>query len=130
MRIHIRLVFFAAVTWASFLLLGLPDYYQQYSDNAMVAFSLLLLFPISVVLFFILRRIKPTRRMAAATRIAFHFTFPLALYDYLYCGIYLDHGIEFLIDYWYLSVYYVILWILVPGIAAFINRFQREEAIP
>ena len=130
MKIHIRLAIFAVSTWAGFLILGLPDYYQQYSGTLMVVFSTLLLVPISAALYYILRRIRPARRQAAAVRIALHFTFPLAIYDYLYCGVYLKHGIGFVFDFWYLSVFYFIPWVLAPSIAMLLNNSPSFRATP
>ena len=69
----------------------------------------------------------PSRqRMQVGLWIAFYFTVPLAVYDYLYCGLVLGFGVRFLIDFWYLTVYYFIPWLLGPGLAWFINRGARE----
>ena len=70
---------------------------------------------------------ESTRRKGSS----FYFTVPLALYDWLYCGLYLGHGIEFVSRYWYLSVYYAIPWILLPLMALLLNRThpgQMENA--
>jgi hypothetical protein len=91
----------------------------------MLGFDLLVLLPISVVLYFVLRRVARRHRMSMALWIAFYFTLPLAVYDWLYCGLVLGRGIGFLWEYWYLTVYYAIPWLLAPAIALLVNRVER-----
>lgn len=125
-RHHVRLWILATAVWAGFLLGGLPDYYQQYSTDFMLGFVLLVLLPISLALYFVLRRVAPRHRMSVALWIAFYFTVPLAVYDYLYCGLVLDRGIGFLWEFWYLTVYYVIPWLLAPALAVLVNRIAKD----
>ena len=125
-RYHVRLWILATAVWAGFLLGGLPDYYQQYSTDFMLGFVLLVLLPISLVLYFVLRSVAPRRRMSVALWIAFYFTVPLAAYDYLYCGLVLDRGMGFLWEFWYLTVYYVIPWLLAPAMAALVNVVAKD----
>jgi hypothetical protein len=121
-RHHIRLLGLATVVWAAFLIGGLPDYYQQYSPVFMLVFDLLVLVPIAIVYWAVLVRLPPQRRMQVALWIAFYFTVPLAVYDFIYCGIVLGFGSGFVVDFWYLTVYYVIPWLLGPTIVWTINR--------
>jgi hypothetical protein len=121
---HVRLWILATAVWGGFVVGGLPDYYQQYSTKLMVGFDLLVLVPISLVLYAVLNRVPQRRRMSLALWIAFYFTVPLAVYDWLYCGIVLGYGMGFLWQYWYLTVYYVIPWLLAPAIVLLINRIQ------
>ena len=125
-RHHFRLLGLATLVWAGFLLAGLPEYYRQYSFGWTVAFGLLVLIPISVVLYRALGRVPSRLRMQVALWIAFYFTVPLALYDYVYCGLVLGFGVRFLLEFWLLTVYYFIPWLLAPGIAWFIDRGARE----
>jgi hypothetical protein len=128
-RHHMRLLALATLVWAGFLLIGLPAYYQQYSPELMAGFDLLVLLPISIVLYVVLKPVPITRRMSLAVWIAFYFTIPLAVYDYVYCGLVLDHGIGFLWEYWYLTVYYVIPWLLAPAIVLVINRVVEKQPV-
>jgi hypothetical protein len=109
---------------------GLPDYYRQYSAKFMLGFDFLLLLPISVLLYVVLRRVATSRRMSLALWIALYFTVPLALYDYLYCGLVLGSGVGFLWEFWYLSVYYVIPWILAPAMVLLVNRIESRHDPP
>lgn len=125
-RFHLGFLLIATIVWAGFWVGGLPSYYQQYSTRQMIWFDSLVLVPIAVIGYLFLRRVRPERRLTIALWLAFYFTVPLAIYDWLYCGLYLGHGVEFLWQYWYLTVYYAIPWILLPGAALFLNRGRKE----
>ena len=124
-RHHLRLLGLATVVWAAFLIAGLPDYYQQYSPGFMVVFDPLVLIPIAIVYRAVVGRVPPQRRMEVALWIALYFTAPLAVYDYLYCGLVLGHGFRFVVDFWYLTVYYFIPWLLAPAIVWTVDRRDR-----
>jgi len=94
----------------------------------MVWFDSLLLIPIAAAVYLVLRRLRPERRLTVAFWLAFYFTVPLALYDGLYCGLYLGHGIQFVSRYWYLSIYYAIPWVLLPLVALSLNRTRESVA--
>ena len=119
---HIRIFIIASTVWFLFLLAGMPDYYLQYSTHSMILFVILLLIPISVVIFFIFKSIKSRKRLTIAGWYAFYFTVPLAFYDSIYCGWYLGYGIDFLRVFWFLSIYYLIPWAFFPLIAFALNR--------
>ena len=121
-RAHLRLFLVYTIAWAAFWAAGLPSYYQQYSRTFMIWLDGLVLIPLSVVFLLVLRRAPQTRRIGLSLWMAFYFTVPLAVYDWLYCGVFLGHGLGFLRRYWYLSVYYVIPWPLLPSLAAVLNR--------
>jgi len=132
-RSHIRLLLIATLVWAGFLAGGLPSYYQQYSTKFMVIFDLIALVLITGVMYLVLRRTRRSLRPKLALWVAFYFTVPLAIYDWLYCGIYLGHGMGFIVRFWYLSVYYAIPWIMFPLIARatgsdWSRKFKRERA--
>lgn len=119
---HLRLLALGTVAWLVFWIVGLPDYYQQYSTKAMIWFDLVLAVVLVPVLFWVFRGVRRERRLVVSWWIALYFTAPLALYDWLYCGVYLGHGGAFVWRYWYVSVYYVVPWVLVPGVALLANR--------
>lgn len=124
---HLRLLAFASAAWLAFWVIGLPDYYQQYSTRFMVWFDLILTVVLIPMLFRVFRGVRREHRVAVSWWMAWYFTGPLALYDWLYCGVYLGHGAAFLWRYWYVSVYYVVPWVLVPGVAVLVNRSGRHE---
>ncbi len=116
-KIHLRIFIIATIVWLFFLLLGMPDYYLQYSTDIMIIFVVLLLIPISLIIYRVFKSVKPEKKVQISFWYAFYFTVPLALYDLLYCGIYLGYGINFILVFWFLSIYYIIPWILFPMIA-------------
>lgn len=109
---HLRLLLTAIAVWLAFWLAGLPDYYQQYSQHGLVIGSVLITLAIAAIGVRTFSRGTPERRLARAAWMSLYFTLPLALLDVAYCGIYLGHGAAFLTRYWYLSIFYVIPWLL------------------
>jgi hypothetical protein len=123
----------ATLVWVGFWAGGLPSYYQQYSTEFMVIFDLVALVLIAGVVYLVLRSVKRKRLLKLSLWLAFYFTVPLVVYDWLYCGIYLSHGVEFIGRFWYLSVYYAIPWIVFPLIAVGIKsdrtwKFKRARS--
>lgn len=123
-RGHIRLFATATTVWGAFWVAGLPSYYQQYSAPAMLWFEVILLLGLIGPVHYVLRTVPGERRRNTAVWIAFYFTVPLAVYDWLYCGVHLGHGLAFLWRYWYLTTYYVIPWLLLPGMAVILDRAE------
>ena len=123
-RIHKKLFLVGTVAWVAFWVLGFPSYYQQYSTISMVWFDGLLLIPFAFAFTRILGRSRPSRRLGLSLWMAFYFTVPLAAYDWLYCGVFLGHGFAFVLRYWYLSVYYLVPWLLLPSCVAWLIRAQ------
>ena len=121
-RGHLRILLLATLVWAGFLAAGWPSYYQQYSRETMIWFEVLLLGPISAVVYLVLRPVDSARRLKVAVWLAFYFTVPFAFYDWLYCGVYLGYGTAFLWRFWYLSVYYLVPWIVLPSVALLLDR--------
>ena len=107
---------------------GLPSYYQQYSTLSMLFFDILVLVPITGVAYLVLRGVGRERRLNVSAWIAFYFTVPLAIYDWLYCGVFLGHGMQFLGRFWYLSVYYVIPWVLMRIVALVLNHWSERAS--
>lgn len=123
---HVRLFTIAAVAWVLLWLAGWPSYYQQYSTVAMIWFEVILLVPVAAIAYFVLIRVPRGNRMRVAGWIAFYFSVPIAFYDWLYCGLYLGHGAAFLWRYWYLTTYYVVPWIFLPGTARLLNKGEQS----
>jgi hypothetical protein len=90
----------------------------------MIAFVVILILPISLIITRLFKGIKPNKRIKIAIWYAFYFTVILAIYDSIYCGIYLGYGIKYLWVFWFLSIYYLIPWLLFPLIATTLNRVK------
>lgn len=121
-RGHLELLVAATVVWLAFWVAGLPDYYRQYSTRSLVMFEVILLVPVWAVGFVSLRVRRGPSRMKRALAISFYFTVPLFLYDLVYCGLHLGHGLRFVVEYWYLTVYYLVPWALFPPTALWLER--------
>lgn len=97
-RWHLSLFLQAVGVWAAFWLLGLPDYYQQYSTVWLAVGSILLSVGISLGAILVLRGVRDETRMSRALWLSLYFTAPLAALDSLYCGWYLGHGADYLVE--------------------------------
>lgn len=114
LRKHIRLLILVSIAWGLFWIIGLPDYYQQYSDLFMIIFDLAILPPIWFIIYRSAKHSKPGRGLKVSLWWAFYISVPLFIYDLVYCGFYLGHSTSFLTKYWYLTVYYILPWIIFP----------------
>lgn len=127
LRNHFRILGIVSLAWILFWLIGLPQYYQQYPFYFMLLFDILLLIPLSLLIYWILNNTPQKHRARYSFWLAFYISVPLFLYDYLYCALYLGHGWSFLTRYWYLSVYYVVPWIISPGISCWLNSIESKK---
>ncbi|MES2952158.1 MAG: hypothetical protein V4858_26835 [Pseudomonadota bacterium] len=121
---HLGLLAQATAVWAAFWLLGLPAYYQQYSAEGLAMASVLLSVLISLAALFVLARTRPEVRMSRAFWLSFYYTVPFAILDTLYCGIYLGHGGVYLLQYWYLTVFYFSPWLTFMPTAMLLRKVK------
>jgi hypothetical protein len=124
---HLKLLLFVSIAWIIFWLLGLPDYYQQYSFRFMLIFDLAILPIIWFVIYRSIKNAKSGRKLLRSIWWSFYITVPLFIYDIIYIGIYLEQGISFLWKYWYLTVYYIIPWIIFPPTGCLLERKQVKK---
>ncbi len=117
LRQHLTLLTQAIFAWVVFWLVGLPRYYQQYSSVTLGVLSILLSVLISLAAVYLLGRVRPERRMSWAFWYSLYFTLPLMALDTLYCGIWLGLGSSYLMQYWYLSIFYLTPWLTFPPTA-------------
>lgn len=122
LRNHLRLLIFVTIAWFLFWIAGLPDYYQQYSTKTMIIFDLVILPPIWIIIYHSVKKARPGRALNASLWWAFYISFPLFIYDVLYAGIYLGHGLNFLWSFWYVTVYYILPWLLFPPTGWLIDK--------
>ncbi len=108
---HLVLLLQASLAWLLFWLVGLPDYYQQYSPIVLGVLCTLLSVAFSLFAIFMLARCREEIRLSRAFWLSFYYTVPFAIYDALYCGWYLGLGVGFLASHWYLTVFYFSLWL-------------------
>ncbi len=109
---HLRLFILVSIAWGLFWVAGLPEYYQQYTAAFMAVFDVIILPPICFLVFKSVRKSRPENHLRNYAWWAFYISVPLFIYDLLYCGWYLGNGIHFLAKYWYITVYYIVPWIM------------------
>lgn len=122
---HLRIFVAASAAWLLFWIAGLPDYYRQYSTRTMIAFDVLLLPAFAYLGHWFARSARRGRALPASLWLAFYVTVPLFFYDWAYCGWHLGRGLAFLSEYWYLTAYYIVPWVVFP-LAAW--RVERRRA--
>lgn len=126
---HLKILVQAVLAWFGFWVLGLPDYYQQYSHAAVGIGSVLLSVATSLLCLLILLRLPPERRFKVAFWLSLYFTLPFAVLDSWYCGVYLGHGSSYLWTYWYLTVFYVSPWFTLLPTAALLQQ-RGKHSLP
>ena len=120
---HWRLFCVMTTWWTLFFIVGLPwDYYLQTPVWMIAIFGII--FPAAIMMRFAYRLSirKPTSAMQNVFWIAFYGTAPLFVYDYLYLAIHQARGLAFLKSHWYLTVFYVLPWLVLPPIAVIAGR--------
>jgi len=70
---------------------------------------------------------KPENRGARAFWCSVYYTAAFFLLDALYCGVYLGNGVQYLVKYWYLSVFYITPWLTFIPTAKLLG--QRQDAM-
>ena len=127
LKTHINLLIMSFITWLTFLLIGLPDYYQSWSFNARVIVCVLvtvLYFPLTV---FILNKFGDREYIKNSLWLAFYLTLPLFIYDYAYIVLIKGDDISFVFRYWYLSFFYFSFWIQFPLIGWLIKQKELDS---
>lgn len=125
---HLGLLAQAIVVWLLFWLAGWPDYYQQYDTVPLAVACTLLSALFGVYAVAVLARRRRGRRMPMANWFAFYYTVPFFMLDALYCGVYLGLGWDYLRSHWYLTVFYVSIWLQFPPTAWVLDRLDAPPA--
>lgn len=126
LRKHLSLLGIVSIAWILFWIAGLPNYYQQYSTKFMIILEIIILPPIWYIVYRSSSRTKPGRGFIISIWWSFYITVPLFFYDFFYCGMYLGHGLYFLVTYWYLTVYYILPWLLFPLTGFIIDNKNKK----
>jgi len=94
----------------------------------MIVFDLAILPPIWFIIYRSVMHSRPGNALNDGFWWSFYISVPLFIYDLLYCGLYLDHGMNFLDKYWYLTVYYILPWVLFPLTGWIVEKKRNVES--
>ena len=124
---HLQLLVYSFVTWLTFFLVGLPEYYQHWplwGKFAAVVLVTVIYFPLTR--FTLQRYWSDGKHFRNSLWLAAYLTVPLFIYDYLLLGLFWKQlGLGFVFPYWYLSFFYFSFWVQFPWIG---YRMQQQKA--
>lgn len=127
---HLLLLAYSFVTWLTFYLIGLPEYYQQWYLWAKVVVVIavtVLYFPVTTAS---LQRLwSDGNHLNNSMWLALYLTVPLFVYDYILLAWYKGLGIGFVYPYWYLTFFYFSFWIQFPLIGYWMQRNQPAPSV-
>ncbi|MAL96821.1 hypothetical protein [Hydrocarboniclastica marina] len=121
---HFYVICVVTTLWTWFFLLGLrSDYYQDWTWLAQLVFvDVLPLFAMILLSKGLILLFKSYGLARSSLIVAFYFSVPFFLYDYAYLVAYKDHGAEYLFNYWYLTGFSLLPWIVFPIRARLMSR--------
>ena len=125
---HFQLLAYSFITWLSFYIIGLPDYYQQWYFWAQITicvFVTLIYFPITR--YTLEKYWTDGKHLVNSCWLALYLTLPLFVYDYLLLAVYKGLGIGFVIPYWYLTFFYFSFWIQFPLVGWWMQRTKTQS---
>jgi len=123
-RNHLDLFYLVTSLWTFFLLGGLwSEYYQTWS----IVQSLIIIDLIPATVMFLvgpslIKRFSRQRPLYGSFFVAFYFSIPILVYDYIYIFLYLNKSYHYLVDYWYLTFFSFIPWISFPLTGYYLQR--------
>ena len=125
---HFQLLLYSFVTWLTFYLIGLPEYYQQWYLWAKVVIVILVTVAYFPITRYTLERYwKDGRHLHNSLWLAFYLTLPLFVYDYLLLAWFKGLGIGFVIPYWYLTFFYFSFWLQFPFVGWWMQKHDEQS---
>jgi hypothetical protein len=124
---HLQLFIYSFLTWFTFYLIGLPDYYQSWLFELKVVICVLVTWMYFPITRFTLKKYwQDGQHLRNACWLALYLTLPFFIYDYLLLGLYFELGIGFVKPYWYLTFFYFSFWLQFPYIGW---RMQQQRNV-
>ncbi|MEL7061926.1 MAG: hypothetical protein AAGN46_18005, partial [Acidobacteriota bacterium] len=126
---HLELLAYSFVTWLTFYIIGLPEYYQQWYFWAKVMVVVLVtVMYVPITRATLDRYWSDGKHLKNACWLAFYLTLPLFVYDYLLLAWYKGLGIQFVKPYWYLTFFYFSFWIQFPAVGWWMERRDQAQS--
>jgi hypothetical protein len=121
---HLYLLYLTTTFWTWFFLGGLwTNYYQDLSFTNAVLLGVL--FPTSILVLTgkgLLKSIAKSNYFKAAIICATYFTVVLMTYDFIYLKLYLGKSSHYLIDYWYLTIFSPVAYLILLPIGYSLDK--------
>ena len=126
---HVYLLLMSFITWAIFVIIGLPDYYQSWSPNSKVIVCILVTILYVPLGAFLIKKMFPNREyFLNSLWLSLYLTVPLFLFDCVYImGFIGEKNLLFVSKYWYLTFFYFSFWIQFP-IAGLVMERNRKDS--
>jgi len=116
---HFYILCVVTTLWAWFFLGGLSsNYYLDWKP--IYQFLFVDAIPAAIMFYLAPGMIKFIDRrnvMRSALIIAFYFSVPFLIYDYIFLGIHKEYGLAYLSEFWFLSGFSVLPWLIFPAVA-------------
>lgn len=115
------------VTWALFVIIGLPDYYQSWSNNAKVIVCFIVTVAYVPLCSFLIRKMFPDKEyFKNSLWLALYLTVPLFIFDVIYImGFLGEKDLLFVAKYWYLTFFYFSFWLQFPIIGLLMEKNEE-----
>lgn len=124
---HAKFVLYSFVTWLTFYLIGLPDYYQSWPLWSKITICVLVTIAYFPWTIYSLKHFwDDQRHFVNSLWLALYLTLPLFIYDYLLLAWYKGLGIGFVVPYWYLTFFYFSFWIQFPITAKWLESKEAQ----
>lgn len=124
---HIILLLIALSAWFVFYLIGLPSkYFQKWSTESQILLSLVTVFAIIPLIAFVTLILIGNHYVKVSKWFAFYASLPLAIIDFIICGIIQKKGLYVFISHWYITIGYFYVWIIIPIVGFTIEKFEKR----
>ena len=124
---HAILILIVFCAWLTFYLIGIPsNYFQDWSTAEQVLLSLITVFAGVPLITFLALIIIGENYFKTSVWLAFYASVPLAIIDFIVCGIIQKGGFNFFISHWYVTLGYFYVWIICPLVGYLLNRFKKQ----
>lgn len=124
---HIYFFCLATTLWTIFFLEGLwSNYYLEWPWYWQLIFVDLT--PIAILIYrvpYLISEVSEAKALNAALWLAFYFSIPLLIYEFIYFHLFKDLPLSYLVDYWYLTAFSVAPWIIFPLISTGLPKIDR-----
>ena len=113
---HFYVLCIVTALWAWFLLGGLwSNYYKDWSFYTQLI--VIDIIPCIIMTMFapgFIKLLNKNKALQSSFFVAFYFSVPLIIYDYIYLGVYKGYGLSFLREFWFLSGFSILPWTIFP----------------